>query len=469
VIELEARRKAVASLIGGEMPDGPAAFGPHAENVEKLREAYLDERRKLDLAEERYGPKHPEYTYQQARVDSARNDLEREAKTMLRTMDAELHSLKDTEAKYGTEVDRLTQEALRLNEKELEYKRLVREQENANQVYGVLLKRLNESMLQEQDQANNIRLLDPAETPSVAIEPNIRNAAVLTIALALMVSLGLAFFVEFLDRSVKTQEDLEVAAGAPFLGFVPTVMPEGKVGRELFVAKHPKSSAAECCRVIRTNILFCSPDKPLRSIMVTSSNPVEGKTMNVVHLGITMAVSGQRTLLVDTDMRRPRLHKALGTANDHGVSRLTVEEGPIEEAVKSTEIPNLWLLPCGPIPPNPAELLQTEKFAALVKRLLEKYDRVIFDSPPILAVTDAAVISRVVDGAVLVVRAGSTGRDAVVRARQRLRSVSAPVIGAILNDVNLKNPHYASYYYQYQYKYHEAPGKTPATADADKG
>jgi capsular exopolysaccharide synthesis family protein len=174
-----------------------------------------------------------------------------------------------------------------------------------------------------------------------------------------------------------------------------------------------------------------------------------------------MAQNGHRTLLVDTDMRRPRLHKVLGVSNEHGVSRLLIEDGPIHDAIKSTDVQNLYVLPCGPIPPNPAELLQTERFSALTKKLLEEFDRVIFDSPPILAVTDAAVLSRVVDGTIVVVRAGSTARDAVMRARQRLQAVGARIIGAVLNDVNLRNPHYASYYYQYQYKYHE-PVVAPA-------
>jgi polysaccharide biosynthesis transport protein len=472
--ELEERRKAVAELIEDKAGDGPSAFGPQGASLEPLRRAYVEEKRKLDAIEQRYGPKHHEYINQASRVEMARNDMAGEARIVLKVMDEEIGALARTEKKHAASVDKLTQDALNLNQREIEYKTLARRADNAQTVYAGLIKRLNESGLQEQDQGNNIRLLDRAEVAHRAVEPNIKNAIMLTVVLMLLLALGLAFFVEFLDRSVKTQEDLEAAVGAPFLGFVPTVAAEGKAGKELFVLNHPKSTAAECCRVVRTNILFCSPDKPLRTILVTSSNPVEGKTMNVVNLGITMAQGGHKTILVDTDMRRPRLHKVLGLGNEHGVSRLTVEEGPLEDAVKTTDVPNLYLLPCGPIPPNPAELIQTEKFNALVKRLLEKYDRVIFDSPPVLAVTDAAVLSRVVDGTVLVVRAGSTSRDAVIRARQRLTSVNARMVGAVLNDVNLRNPHYASYYYQYQYKYHETPSKSgsskatpkPATAES---
>src|SRR6185436_17442952 len=133
----------------------------------------------------------------------------------------------------------------------------------------------------------------------------------------------------------------------------------------------------------------CSADKPLHSLLVTSSNPLEGKTMTVINLGVTMAQSGQRTLIVDTDMRRPRLHKILGCGNEHGISRLIVGDDDLDSAIKSTEQPKLFVLPCGPIPPNPAELLQTERFAQVVRLLGQRFDRLIFDSPPINAVTDA--------------------------------------------------------------------------------
>ena len=182
-----------------------------------------------------------------------------------------------------------------------------------------------------------------------------------------------------------------------------------------------------------------------------------------------MAQSGHRTLLIDTDMRRPRLHKILGASNEKGISSLIVGECTIEDAIKSTDIPNLWALPCGPIPPNPAELLETEKFTSLVARLNERFDRLIFDSPPILAVTDAAVLSRVSDGTVMVVRAGRTPRDSVLRAKQLVRGVNGRIAGVVLNDVDLKNPHYTSYYHYYHYKYADSPGSAAATPQRQKG
>src|SRR5262249_18222813 len=160
---------------------------------------------------------------------------------------------------------------------------------------------------------------------------------------------------------------------------------------------------------------------------------LEGKPTTVGNLGAVMAQSGQRTLILDTDMRRPYLHKVLGLSNEHGISRLLLGDDDLDSAIKSTDVPRLSILPCGPLPPNPAELLQTERFASLVNRLSQRFDRLIFDSPPILALTDAAVLSRVLDGVVLVARAGRVTHDALWRARSHLAAVNAHVVGVVLN------------------------------------
>ena len=475
-IDLQARRNAVAPLVDGKHVDSAASYlfeQTTMESLNALRAHYIDERRKLTAFEERYGPKHPEVTAQSVRVNVALADLATEAASVLSAIDAKLKSLIETEQRYTAEVDRLTNEALALNKQEIDYKRLSRDATNAEKIYGVLLTRLNESGLEEQDQANNIHLMEEARVTKTPVEPNLQRALVTGLGLGLLFGFILAFVVEFLDRSVKGQEDIEVTIGLPFLGVVPSVEESVTVSAggqpEFYIVRHPTSSVAECCRIVRTNIMFCSPDKPLKTMLVTSSNPVEGKTMTVVHLGVVMAQSGHKTVIIDTDMRRPRLHKALRTSNENGISRVIVGESDIDSAVKSTDVPNLFVMPCGPIPPNPSELLQTEKFADLVRRLEQKFDRIIFDSPPILAVTDAALLSHIIDGVVLVVRAGRTTRDAVARAKRLLGSVHANIVGVVLNDVNLKNPHYSGYYhyYHYRYGYHEMPAGASGVKSAE--
>ena len=461
-IELEARLRAISGLMTEDSANAPSTYVAQSETINTLRSAYFEERRKLKFLTDKYGDKWPEVIAQSARTDQTLTDLRAEGDRLVKSVTAEIKALIDAESHYSREVKDLTDEALDLNQREIAYKRLTRDAANSEQVYGLLLKRLNESGLEEQDLTNNIRPLDEALVPSAPSEPRLQQQAIIGLVAGLVLAFALAFLVEILDRSIKSQEDVEGLLGLPFLGMIPSVdQAEVAGGRELHIIKHPNSSAAECCRVVRTNILFCSPDKPLKKFLVTSSNPLEGKTLTSVNLGVVMAQSGQRTLLVDTDMRRPRLHKILGTGNEHGVSRLIVGDEDIEAAVKSTDIPNLSLLSCGPIPPNPAELLQTERFAALVRRLAERYDRVIFDSPPVLAVTDAVVLSRLVDGVLVVARAGRTTREAMMRTKGQLGAVNSNLLGVVLNDVDLKNPHYSGYY-AYAAKYYGTKSEAKA-------
>lgn len=465
-IELQGRRKAMAALIEGDPLSAPSSYFNNAPTAAALRETLLTEQQKLADIEDRYGEKMAQTATQRARVAALREALKSEGQSLLRALDAELRSVKDAEANYQAQLKTLTEDAFQVNAKEVDYKKLMRRAVTAEANYKQLLERSQQSGLQAQDYANNIRMLDRARPSSTPIAPNVQMSGITGLMMGLVLSFALAFGIEFLDRSVKTQEDIEQGARMTFLGIVPSLEAEAGPGKpELSIAKHPDSVVAESCRVLRTNIQFSSADKPLRTLVVTSSSPREGKTMTVVNLGIVMAQAGHRTLLVDTDMRRPRLHKALGVSNEDGVSRMVVGATDLERAVKSTEVPNLFLLPCGPIPPNPAELLQTEKFAALAKLLAEKFDRVIFDSPPVLSVTDAAVLSRVVDGTIFVVRAGRTTRDAVASARRAIVNVNPYIVGAVLNDVDLKSPHYQGYASYYKYRYREAPKVASASTD----
>ena len=455
-IELETRYRAIMALMSADDATVPSSYVAASETIGPLRTSYLDESRKLKALTDRYGEKWPELEQQKVLVQAALEDVRAEGKRLVASIGAEVKALIDTEARYGAEVKNLTNEAMDLNQKEIEYKRLNRDAVIAEQIYGLLLKRLNESGLQAQDRTNNIRALDAAMVPTMPVEPRLQQSLVMAALAGVVLSLLLAFAIEQLDRSVKSQEDVEKGLGLAVLGLMPSVEAAADAPvRELYIVKHPKSPVAEACRVVRTNILFCSPDRPLRTLLVTSPNPVEGKTLMTVSLGVAMAQNGARTLLVDTDMRRARLHRILGASMEHGVSRVVVGEGSLEDAIKTTEVPNLFVLPCGPVPPNPAELLQTDRFAALVKRLSEMFDRVLFDSPPVMAVTDAAILSRITDGTILVARSSKTRRESLARASAQIKSVGANLVGVILNDVDLGGPHYSGYYaYKYQQSYY---------------
>jgi capsular exopolysaccharide synthesis family protein len=253
--------------------------------------------------------------------------------------------------------------------------------------------------------------------------------------------------------------------------------PGGNGGKQidfaLFVHENPQSQVAESCRAIRTNLLFMSADQPAQKILITSPSPQEGKTTVAINLAIVMAQSGSRVLLVDTDLRRPRVHSVFGVTSRHGISTVVLGESNIAEAVVHTDIPNLDIILCGPIPPNPAELMHTESFARSIQKLSERYDRIIFDSPPVGAVTDAAILSKLVDGTVLIVKSLQTTRDALKHSFSVFTDINAKVLGAVLNDMDLNNRKYGRHYYYHYYKkygyyYNQDDSKKDSAASADE-
>jgi capsular exopolysaccharide synthesis family protein len=224
--------------------------------------------------------------------------------------------------------------------------------------------------------------------------------------------------------------------------------------RDLSVFKDPTSLAAEACRSIRTNMLFISAQKEFSLFSVTSPGPQDGKTTVAINLAVTMAQAGGRILLIDTDMRRPRVHKSFGLKSDRGISNVIAGDVPLKDAIHKSEVPNLDILPCGPTPPNPAELLHTERFRQILVECRGSYDRVILDSPPIGPVTDPAIIGSATDGVVLVLRAGHTTREATKFARRQLGDAGARILGLVINQTDRKGGRYG-----YGYGYYASYGR----------
>ncbi|MCL2825569.1 MAG: CpsD/CapB family tyrosine-protein kinase, partial [Polyangiaceae bacterium] len=221
---------------------------------------------------------------------------------------------------------------------------------------------------------------------------------------------------------------------------------------ELVVHRAPMSVTAETARSIRTNIQFMSPDRPFRTLLVTSANPAEGKTTVACMLAIAFAQTGLRVCLVDCDLRRPRLHRIFGKQADLGLSVALLEPNVMTEELMSTVVPNLGVLSAGPIPPNPAELLQSDRFRQLLELLQDRFDRVLLDSPPVGLVTDAAVLAAQVDGTIVVVRAGKASMESVAEARRTLSGVGARVVGALMNCVDRRGDSYGGGKYSYYRK-----------------
>jgi capsular exopolysaccharide synthesis family protein len=424
------------------------------ENLKTLKNRLQTLKNECTDLQSRYLDGHPKLLECREKLAVAEKDVERELANLVLSTEAELKEAVEKERNLRELFEGAKAEAFDLEKKKVELDEFKQDAENAKRQYESVYKRLKDIELSGALRTSNVKVLDAARPSMGPIRPNVPQGVMMGVIAGLILGLGLALLLEFLDTSVASQQEVEERLGLTFLGFVPTIPEAGGGPKDLHVFREPKSMIAECTRAVRTNLLFMSPDKPFKRMLVTSSGPQEGKSTTVINLGITMAQSGNRVLIIDTDMRRPRLHRAFGVPNDVGDSSVVVGEGRAEDAIKSTEVPGLFVLPCGPVPPNPAELLHTKAFADLLTQLGDRFDRVILDSPPVGAVADAVVLATQADGVVVVLKAGQTHRDMAQRMVKALRDVKANIFGAVLNDVNLEKSKYGDYYYGYAYRYY---------------
>ncbi len=320
------------------------------------------------------------------------------------------------------------------------------------------IKRVVESLKTELSGAlrgNNIRIIDKAEIPDIPIKPKAKLNIFLAIIAGLMGGCGLAFLFEYLDDTVKGDRDIEQYLGLVFLGFIPKINNnKGKDksvrDKDLFVNLHSESIIAELIKSIRSKLIFSLPKDKLKSILVTSTGPQEGKTFTAVNLAAAFAQSGEKTLLVDCDLRRPSVHKIFTLKNGKGVSDYLVGEIKLDKIIKETEIKNLSVIFSGSFAPNPAELLNPQNLEQFIQLLKAKFDRIILDSPPIIPVSDVISLSTVVDGVIQVIQWGKVSRQVIKRAAKTLREVNARILGAILNNIDVEKSEYS--YYSDQYK-----------------
>lgn len=469
-IELGELRKRALALKGEEVLESPLfALASNAESVETLKASYLTEKQHLLELEGDFGPRSTKHVQQQKKVSDLYAQLQAEARRALRELEERYQASTGSEGAFANELSRLKKEALALGPLQLEYNRLVRQQKIDEDNYKRLLGRLHSSDQESRNEQTNV---DEHEFARAAflVSPRLRVNVAIAIMLSLLCGIGLVLLLDYLDRTIKSAEEIELLVRSPLLGVIPVVSevpggddPKSQKARDLYVFTHPTSRAAECCRSIRTNILFSSAGRPMKTITVSSPRPREGKTTTTIYMGTTMAQSGQRVLLIDTDLRRPRLHKSLEVSKARGLTNLILGDATIDDVIKSTDIPNLFVLPCGPQPPNPAELLMTVRFKEVLAELEGRFDRILLDSPPVLAVTDAVVLSRISNGVMLIAQAGKTQRDDIAVAARQFRDVDAPIVGVIMNDMDISKRRYG-YYYYYGGGYSDAavPAKTEA-------
>jgi polysaccharide biosynthesis transport protein len=359
------------------------------------------------------------------------------------------------------------QQANKLNESAIEYSLLKREVESNRTLYEGLLEKLKEAGVTAGLRSNNFRITNPARVPQSPIEPNIPRNLAFALVLGVISGVGLAFLLENMDNTVRTPEQAQALAGLPSLGMIPLgsktsghnstvsrlALTSSKEAVELVTQVRPQSQMAESYRALRTSLLLSNLGAPPKVIMVTSARPQEGKTTTSINTAIVLAQKGVRVLLIDADLRRPSIHKTLGMGPRSGLSNVLTGSANVQQAISASPVlPNLWVLPAGTPPPNPAELLASSHMKDLIDSMRDQYDHIVIDTPPTLSVTDAVVLSPRADATILVIRSGQTTKQALRRSRDILMQVNAHVAGVLLNAVDLTSPDYY-YYYEYQGKY----------------
>ena len=478
--ELSARH-AELSRVAGDNPDQlPASELLASAYLQTLRREYQDaERERSSLIAGGKGENHPQVLVATERGSRAKVALLAEVKNIQGAVGRDLAIISRQEAGESTLFEATRRRAVELNMKEIEYHRLDRAREQNEKLYGMLLEQMKQSDLARMMRVNNVRVVDSASEPSDPIRP--RKVVTLPIGalIGLLAGLGLALLRQRLDSSIKTPGDVEQLLGVTFLGLLPhSEEKESRRGRrqrgpsseeavELIVHDRPLSGVAEAARSVRTNLMFMNPDRPYKRLLVTSAAPGEGKTTVACSIAIAFAQGGQRVCIIDCDLRRPRLHRIFHRAGESGITSVLVGDATIDEVIKPTAINNLWSVPAGHLPPNPADLLHSDRFKRVLDDLSERFDRVIIDSPPVVAVTDSAIVSTLVDGTVFVVRGFQTPRNLAAQGLRSLRDVDAKVIGVVLNAVNLNSNEYNYYYHYYYYK--REGYRSPAPVDAAEG
>ena len=302
--------------------------------------------------------------------------------------------------------------------------------------------------------ANNVSIQDLAEVPIKPIRPKKKLNIALSIMVGLFGGVGLALFFEYLDDTVKSVEDVAKLTDWPFLGNIPDIdKSSGRMKefeKDILLHKKPKDPVSEAIRSIRTSILFSSTEEhPLKTLIVTSPGPQEGKTTALCNLAIAMAQNNKDVLIVDADMRKPRLHGVFKTSNDVGLSNFLSLQAGFKDIIQATTIENLFMVSGGLYPPDPSELLSSHKMEEFIKLAKEKFDFVLFDSPPIAAVTDAVILSHLTDGLIMIIKSGKTSRKAIPQINQLLKNTKTRILGIIINKISTKGRHY--YYYAKYY------------------
>lgn len=426
------------------------------ELIRQIKSMEVELSKRMSELSDKYGDKHP-------RMKAIRSEMQTLGKRKTQEINRVINSLKNEyevarvrETTLKEQLAKQKKESLELNRKAISYGELQRKAESARQMYELLIKRFKEASLTEDMRTGNIRIIDKAEIPLKPVKPWRKLIVMLAFCMGWTAGIGLALLVENLDNTVKLPDDITNQLGIPFLGHVPAFVTKEKLKDQahpqLVTLHEPKALASEAYRTIRTSVFFSAAETETTSILITSAGPKEGKTTTAANLAITMAQSGIKVVLLDCDLRRPSVDKIFDIDRTQGMTNILVGSETVKDVIRHTETENLDVIPCGPIPPNPSELLGSALMQKLLQILSKHYQRIIIDSPPITNITDAVVLAKYAGGVVLVIRAQDTAREVVRNSVNQLKTVNARLLGAVLNGIKIgKRGYYYQHYYYYAY------------------
>lgn len=396
----------------------------------------------------KFGRKHPVMIRSQNALTVLKEKHTQEINRLIREIQNEYELTKTNVDDLNKELSAAKIKAVNLNEKYIQYKILKRDVETNRHIYNALVSKIKEQTVAKKVQRINAWTVEKAETPSSPIGNNVKRNILLGIILGLFGGIGLAFFIEYLDNTIKYPEDAEEKLGLPVIGLI-SLLKTKEQDIERVVKKDPFAPVSENYRSARTSLMLSSSDKPPKIVLITSMTPKEGKTTTVVNIAEAIASMGKKVLVIDGDLRRPRVHKIFGLPNKTGLSSFLAGVSDTPEIVNIHDSENLSVLPSGPIPPAPSELLSSAKMEQLISDCNSVYDFILLDSPPVLSVTDSLILSKTADTTLVVVRSGKTTYELATSGIKSLLEVNANLTGMLINCADLKKDGY--HYYGYGY------------------
>lgn len=441
----------------------PAQMAKLAHNplLERLEEKYVEQRAKFAETQAQYGPKHPQVLHQKQQIAEMNGQIAMEQSRVIERTRNDFGAAKRREQLLEAAVNKQKKDLESINGLLVQHNILQRDFESNQQLYQNLLQRMKDAAISAGLHSGNLHLVDSALPPARPVRPNKPLSILIAMLSGLLLGTGLAYAQESVDASIKSIQEVESVAALPALAVIPlrhtANIPHGLFGRGdngrgsdndvgLTVATDPKSVVAEACRSLRTAILLSTGERVPRTLLITSAQAHEGKSAIALNLAQTLAQQRGPVLLIDADLRKPTIAKSLNLDSDRGLSTLLSGQHRFDEALQCSGVmPGLNVLAGGPVPSNPAELLSSEKMALLLQECMCRFNHVVIDSPPVLSVTDAAIVSGMVDGVILVVEGDRTAKGALLRARQILSVSGAKILGIALNKFDLRHQDYYGY------------------------